>query len=300
MVETVLAAPLQYGLLALAAVLVLFALTGPPRGSPPMASVGLPFIGNFIEFGKNPIAFILMGVEKFGNVFTVKMFGKRLTFLIGPEPAKQFFASKDDTMSQPEVYVSSSGHTPPPAFHSPTTPTPLPPSRRYGFMTAVFGKGVVYDATPKIRRQQMQHMTTGLISDALRSYVTKIEAETNAFLAKWPDDGEVDLIKDLGEMIILTASRCLHGDDVRETMFADVARLYVEEAPPLLLLLLLLRLDTRPRPATTTTAPHSPPSGTTTSTLASRPRPSSGPTRPRPTTAPATRPASRSAPSSPR
>ena len=62
--------------------------------------------------------------------------------------------------------------------------------------------------------------------DALRSYVTKIEAETNAFLAKWPDDGEVDLIKDLGEMIILTASRCLHGDDVRETMFADVARLY--------------------------------------------------------------------------
>lgn len=38
--------------------------------------------------------------------------------------------------------------------------------------------------------------------------------------------GEIDLLSALSELTILTASRCLHGDDVRENLFEEVARLF--------------------------------------------------------------------------
>lgn len=38
--------------------------------------------------------------------------------------------------------------------------------------------------------------------------------------------GEIDLLSALSKLTILTASRCLHGDDVRENLFEEVARLF--------------------------------------------------------------------------
>ena len=38
--------------------------------------------------------------------------------------------------------------------------------------------------------------------------------------------GEIDLLAALSKLTILTASRCLHGDDVRENLFEEVARLF--------------------------------------------------------------------------
>lgn len=46
--------------------------------------------------------------------------------------------------------------------------------------------------------------------------------ETEDFFSKWGDSGTVDIADALSDLIILTASRCLHGDDVREELFAEV------------------------------------------------------------------------------
>jgi sterol 14-demethylase len=170
-----------------------------PKNAPPTASLGPPLIGTYIEFAKNPVAFVAQCQKKFGNVFTVPMLHKKLTFLLGPEVSAPFFKSDDSVMSQPEVY---------------------------GFMTPVFGKNVVYDAEPKKRTQQYQHMSKGLKSQALRAYVGKIERECHDYMKKWGESGEIDILAALSELTILTSSRCLHGDDVREQLFADVARLY--------------------------------------------------------------------------
>lgn len=170
-----------------------------PSNSPPNAHVGLPVIGNYVNFASNPVAFIDQCYKKFGPVFTVPMLHKNLTFLVGPEASTPFFKLGDDFMSQPEVY---------------------------GFMTPVFGKGVVYDAEPKKRVQQMQAMSGGLRTQRLKSYVPKIEKETIDYVKKWGNSGEIDLLEALSELTILTSSRCLHGDEVRETMFAEVARIY--------------------------------------------------------------------------
>jgi sterol 14-demethylase len=85
---------------------------------------------------------------------------------------------------------------------------------------------VVYDAPESKRKQQMTHMAKGLRVAMLRRYIPKIQRETEEFLRKWGDEGEVDILEVLSELTILTSSRCLHGDDVRENMFNEVAQLY--------------------------------------------------------------------------
>lgn len=129
------------------------------------------------------------------------MFHKRLTFLIGPEAQEIFFKASDDVLSQNEVY---------------------------DFMKPVFGANVVYDATKKNRQVQFQSMSNGLRMNRLKTYVGKIEEETRKYLREFwnQSEGEVDLLKALSELTILTASRCLHGDDVRAHMFKDVQQIY--------------------------------------------------------------------------
>lgn len=96
----------------------------------------------------------------------------------------------------------------------------------YGFMKPVFGPGVVYDASKKNRQVQFQSMAHGLRTARLKGYTAKIEKETRQYLKTWGESGELDLFHALSELTILTASRCLHGDDVRENLFKEVSELY--------------------------------------------------------------------------
>lgn len=43
------------------------------------------------------------GYNQLGEVFTVPVAHKRITFLVGPEVAPHFFKATDDEMSQDEV-----------------------------------------------------------------------------------------------------------------------------------------------------------------------------------------------------
>jgi sterol 14-demethylase len=131
----------------------------------------------------------------------LQFFHKRLTFLIGPEAQEPFFKASDDVLSQNEVY---------------------------GFMKPVFGPGIVYDASKKNRQVQFQSMAHGLRTARLKGYTSKIEKETRQYLQQMWGDGEgtVDLFHALSELTILTSSRCLHGDDVRENLFKEVSELY--------------------------------------------------------------------------
>jgi sterol 14alpha-demethylase len=44
------------------------------------------------------------GYATYGEAFTVPVFHKKITFLIGPHVAPHFFKSTDDLMSQTEVH----------------------------------------------------------------------------------------------------------------------------------------------------------------------------------------------------
>eukprot|EP00541_Cyclophora_tenuis_P003273 CAMPEP_0116575070 /NCGR_PEP_ID=MMETSP0397-20121206/19749_1 /TAXON_ID=216820 /ORGANISM="Cyclophora tenuis, Strain ECT3854" /LENGTH=493 /DNA_ID=CAMNT_0004103913 /DNA_START=1 /DNA_END=1483 /DNA_ORIENTATION=- len=207
---------LETTLLVIGVVLVgIYLLIRPRKGdanAPPCVTsspvVPVPILGMALEFGLSPVKTITrcfheFGVNtlfhEFGGVFTIPFLHKRMTVLVGPEAQSVFFRASDDVMSQNEVY---------------------------DFMRPIFGEGVVYDATKKNRQTQFQSMANGLRVSRLKAYVSKVEMETRQYLKQWGDSGEVDLLNALSELTILTASRCLHGNDVREQMFVEISELY--------------------------------------------------------------------------
>jgi sterol 14-demethylase len=172
-----------------------------PEGAPPTYHTGwLPIIGTFLEFAKNPVALAAKGYAAKGNCFTINVFGQNLTFMLGPVAHERFFSTDDRYLSQSEVYK---------------------------FMTPVFGKGIVYDAPPKMMSEQLAFISSALKGKALHSYVPKIAAETEAYFDKhWKDGDVVSLHESMSELTILTASTCLMGPEVRETLFEKVASIF--------------------------------------------------------------------------
>lgn len=146
----------------------------------------------------NPPKFAADHAPPFDSTRAVPVFHKRITFLIGPKVSEHFFKARDTEMSQKEVYE----------FNVPT-----------------FGKGVVFDVDHITRAEQFRFFANSLKSDRLRQYVGMMVKEAEDYFAKWGDEGEVDLLDALSELIVLTASRCLLGREIRETLFSEVTTL---------------------------------------------------------------------------
>lgn len=187
--------------LVLAAPSPVVSKTGETLKLPPIFDAGIPVIGGLIKFIKDPLKAVWAGFKKHGDCFTISMMGKRLTFLVGPKAHEVFFGANDAELGQEEVYK---------------------------FMTAVFGKGVVYDAPPNIRSQQFKFLGRGLRTERLKSYVPLIMKECEDYLKEKMNQqsGEVDIVDIMSEMLILTSSRCLMGKQVREQLFGQIAELY--------------------------------------------------------------------------
>ncbi|KAG2557957.1 hypothetical protein PVAP13_8NG104200 [Panicum virgatum] len=160
---------------------------------------GAPVVGGLIKFMRGPIPMIREEYARLGSVFTVPILSRRITFLIGPEVSAHFFKGNEAEMSQQEVY----------RFNVPT-----------------FGPGVVFDVDYSVRQEQFRFFTEALRASKLRSYVDQMVAEAEEYFSKWGESGTVNLKYELEHLIILTASRCLLGREVREKLFDDVSALF--------------------------------------------------------------------------
>lgn len=165
---------------------------------PPAYNVGLPILGNILAFAKNPLDLVWEGYAKKGEVFTVRLGPKRLTFLIGPAACETFFKASDTELDQTEPYR---------------------------FSTPVFGKDVVYDADLQKRLQHFRVLSMTLRVNMLETYVPLMIKEAEDFFANWGDEGKVDLLEELSNLIILTGSRCIMGREIRENLFGEVSHL---------------------------------------------------------------------------
>ncbi|PSC68351.1 sterol 14 desaturase [Micractinium conductrix] len=169
------------------------------HGKAPPVEEGLPFIGGLIKFSKGPLPLMTEMYAKHGEVFTIPLLHKRMTFLVGPHVSPHFFNATDDKMSQTEVYD----------FNVPT-----------------FGKGVVYDVDQRVRSEQFRFVADALRTAKLRTYVPAFKQEAEDYVSKWGDEGVIDFMQTFSDLIILTASRTLLGREIRESMFKEVADLY--------------------------------------------------------------------------
>ncbi|XP_064410357.1 lanosterol 14-alpha demethylase [Latimeria chalumnae] len=130
------------------------------------------------------------------------MVGKTFTYLLGSDAATLLFNSKNEDLNAEDVYSRL------------TTP--------------VFGSGVAYDVPNPVFLEQKKMLKTGLNVAQFKQHVTLIEEETQEYFKRWGDSGERNLFEALSELIILTASRCLHGKEIRSLLDEKVAQLYAD------------------------------------------------------------------------
>ncbi|KAH7832997.1 hypothetical protein Vadar_002198 [Vaccinium darrowii] len=188
---------LNIGLLVLLTLVVvkLISLILNPRSPtrlPPVIATW-PVFGGLIRFLKGPVVMLREEYPKLGSVFTLNLFNKKITFFIGPEVSVHFFKASESDLSQQEVYK---------------------------YIVPTFGPGVIYDVDYSVRQEQFRFFTESLRVNKLKGYVGQILR----CLLKL--SGEVDLKYELENLITLTASRCLLGQEVRNNLFEDVSALF--------------------------------------------------------------------------
>lgn len=173
------------------------------KNEPPMVFHWLPFVGSTINYGMNPYKFFFSCREKYGDIFTFVMLGKKTTVYLGIKGNDFILNGKLKDVNAEEVY---------------------------GPLTApVFGSDVVYDCPNSKLMEQKKFIKFGLTQSALESHVQLIEAEVLDFLKTSPrfkgNSGVLDAPAAMAELTIFTAGSALQGEEVRKkltTGFADL------------------------------------------------------------------------------
>lgn len=187
---------------AVALVVVLIAiafLKKKPVGHLPPVVGSIPFFGYFFSYAKNPVAAVRKAYDKHGEIFTLKLIGFNMTFMIGPEAQAAFFRYSDEEVS---------------------------PKEAYKFVVPVFGPGIVYDSPTEVMYEQLRFVRSSLALSRLRSSVTIMAEESvNYFKTYWGESGEKDFLNELNALTVLTASRCLMGNDIRAVLGKNPSKL---------------------------------------------------------------------------
>ncbi|KAF7361200.1 Lanosterol 14-alpha-demethylase [Mycena sanguinolenta] len=163
---------------------------------PPVVFHWLPIIGSAIWYGNDPIGFFQTCQERYGNVFTFILLGRKVTVALGAKGNNFILGGKSTAFNAEGAYTHL------------TTP--------------VFGKDVVYDCPNEVFMQQKKiRQVRAHDGELLRDprFTTYQQNDVN----EW---GSFDAIAAMAEITILTASRTLQGKEVREGLNKSFSQLY--------------------------------------------------------------------------
>ncbi|MFP5256552.1 MAG: cytochrome P450 [Acidimicrobiia bacterium] len=153
--------------------------------------------GHLEELRRDPIGLMLRTRAECGDVGTFRLADRDVVLLTGPDANQIFFRAPDEELDQAEAYP---------------------------FMTPIFGKGVVFDASPEERRKALHNQA--LRDRYMRGHAETIAAEVERMIAQQPEGGEIDLLDWFAELTIYTSSACLIGPRFREELDGRFAELY--------------------------------------------------------------------------
>ena len=153
--------------------------------------------GHLEEFRTDPIGLMARARDECGDVGSFQSATKKVILLTGAEANEFFFRAADEDLDQAQAYP---------------------------FMTPIFGKGVVFDASPE-RRKEMLH-NSALRGDHMKSHAATIEHEVRRMIGDWGDQGEIDLLDFFAELTIYTSTACLIGRKFREQLDSRFANYY--------------------------------------------------------------------------
>jgi sterol 14-demethylase len=155
--------------------------------------------GHLPEMRVDPVRLFTRVYEECGSIGRFRLADKDVVLVTGADVNEAFFRAPDEVLDQAAAYP---------------------------FMTPIFGKGVVFDASPERRQEMLRNQA--LRGDQMRGHAQTIEAEIRRMVAGWGDEGEIDLLDFFAELTIYTTSSCLIGRPFREELNASFAQHYHE------------------------------------------------------------------------
>ncbi len=166
---------------------------------PPKLKGGLPLIGHIVEFARNPYHFMKRVSDELGEIAQFRLFGQRIILLTGDEASTVFYRGTDEQLDQ---------------------------SAAYKLMTPIFGEGIIFDAPNERKNQQLKMLMPALRMDAMRNHADKIVQEVEDMITRWGDAGEIDIVEEMKQLTINTASHCLLGKEFRYELTGEFASIY--------------------------------------------------------------------------
>ena len=165
----------------------------------PSVSGGWPLIGHTLEFLKGPVELLSRAQAEHGELVRMRVAHMDLYLFTGTEANEAYFRAPDEQFSQ---------------------------SAAYRFMTPVFGKDIAYDAAPGKMAEQLSMLLPALRIQSMEAYGEIIADEVLRITADWGDEGVIDLVEFTKGLTNLTSTRCLLGDEFREQLNDEFARVY--------------------------------------------------------------------------
>ena len=153
--------------------------------------------GHLDELASDPIGLFWRVREECGDVGVFQLADREVALVSGAAANEAFFRASEEDLDQAAAYP---------------------------FMTPIFGEGVVFDASPE-RRSEMLH-NQALKGAHMKQHAITIPEETERIIARWGDEGEIDLLEFFAELTIYTSSACLVGKKFREQLDDRFAHLY--------------------------------------------------------------------------
>ncbi|WP_342374384.1 cytochrome P450 [Myxococcus stipitatus] len=150
---------------------------------PPHAS-GVPWVGDSVEFGRNPKRFVLKRQARLGPVFMGHILGASTAVMVGPQ-ALRFVLS-----SHRHHFVSGPGWP-----------------RGLGMLMS--GALMMKDGDVQVRTRRL--LAPALAGSALASYTPVMEATARRHLERWAQQGRLSLYDGLKGLTFDTASQLLFG-----------------------------------------------------------------------------------------
>ncbi|CEG80470.1 Putative Lanosterol 14-alpha demethylase [Rhizopus microsporus] len=117
--------------------------------APPAVPSWVPFLGNAVDFGKDPIQFLQSCQKKYGDVFTFRLLNKRVTACLSPDGNQFVFNAKQNMASAAAAYNHMTKY--------------------------VFGNDVVFDTAHSIFMEQKRIIKGGLNIESWPRQVTEFE-----------------------------------------------------------------------------------------------------------------------------
>ncbi len=168
---------------------------------PPVASGALPVLGHAIDFGRDCLALLWRAYCEHGEVVALKVFNKEVVLFTGARAQEAMYRQPDEILS---------------------------PNEAYKIMVPVFGKDIVYDASPERMGEQLGMIRPALQDKRMRTYGEIVAEETRKLVAGWGERGEIELVEFCATLTNFTSTHCLIGREFREHMSDEFARVYYD------------------------------------------------------------------------